>query len=177
MIIFVIGGVFVFIVGYFVYCQFIFGFKNEKLKEVFYVGLNYVDKDLMDCVIEELELMVKKYDGIVGGENVQFVFGCQYMEKGQFKKVMEIFEGVKLFDIYLKIYVVGFQGDCFFELGKYEDVIDMYEKVVGMDDNDQILLEYFFKVVLVVEYLGKNDKVIELYEKICDNYCDFVNGK
>lgn len=177
MITFAIGGVLVLLVGYLVYRQFIFGPKNEKSKEVFYAGLNYADKDSTDRAIEELEPMVKKYDGTVGGENAQFILGRQYMDKGQFAKALETLEGVKASDTYMKVYAVGLQGDCLSELGKYEDAMDKYEKAAGINENDQTSPEYLFKAALVAEHLGKNDKATELYEKIRDNYKDFAMSK
>lgn len=177
MITFAIGGVLLVLVGYLLYRQFIFGPQNDKSKGAFYTGLNYAAKDSTDQAIDALIPVVKKYDGTVGGEDAQFILGRQYMEKGNFKKALETLEGVKVSDTYVRVYVVGLQGDCYSELGKYQEALDKYEEAAGINENDKTSPEYLFKAALVAEHLKQFEKATELYEKIRDNYNVFAQQK
>lgn len=177
MITFAIGGVLLLLVGYLLYRQFIFGPKNDKSKGVFHTGLNYAAKDSTDQAIDALLPVVKKYDGTVGGENAQFILGRQYMEKGNFKKALEALEGVKVSDTYVRVYAVGLQGDCYSELGKYQEAMDKYEEAASINENDKTSPEYLFKAALVAEHLKQFEKATELYEKIRDTYSVFGQMK
>ena len=177
LITFAVGGVLIILIGYLLYRQFIFGPKNDKSKAAYYPGLNYAAKDSTDKAVELLEQVVKQYDGTVGGENAQFVLGRQYMEQGNFKKALETLKDVKTSDTYVRVYTIGLQGDCYSEMGKYEDALDKYEKAAGINENEKTSPEYLFKAALVAEHLQQFEKATELYEKIRDNYTLFSQQK
>jgi TolA-binding protein len=177
MITFSIGGVIVLLGGYLLYRQFIWGPTNEKSKEAYYKGLNYAAQDSTDLAIQELEMVVKKYDGTVGGENAQMVLARQYMEKGNFKKALTLLEGVDINDTYVQVGVIGLMGDCYSELGKYQDAMSQYEKAAETNENEKTSPEYLFKAALVAEHLNDFEKATELYTKIRDNYSSFSQQK
>jgi TolA-binding protein len=174
---FAVGGIIVLLAGFLLYKQFVSGPKNEKSKDAFYTGLNYAAKDSTDQAIKALEPIVKKYDGYVGGEDAQFVLGRQYMEKGNFKKALETLEDVKASDTYVKVYVIGLQGDCYSELGKYKEALEKYESAARTNPNDKTSPEYLFKAAMVAEQIGEFDKATGLYEEIRDNYSVYAGQK
>lgn len=177
LITFSIGGVIVLLAGFLAYRQFIIGPRNEDSKDAFYTGLNYATQDSTDLAIEELERVVKKFDGTVGGENAQFTLARQYMEKGNFKKALSELEGVSVHDTYLSVYVVGLQGDCYSEMGKYSEALEKYEEAAGMNENEKTSPEYLFKAGLVAEQLKNFEKAAEHYKSIRDNYSMFAQQK
>ena len=101
LITYLAGGIIVLILAYFGYRQFVWKPANEKSKDAYWVGLNYAAKDSTDLAIEELEPIVKKYDGKIGGENAQFVLARQYMAKGEFKKALGLLKDVDAADTYM----------------------------------------------------------------------------
>lgn len=177
LITFSIGGVIVVLAGYLVYRQFVFGPTNEKSKDAYTEGLNYAAQDSTDLAIETLEPVAKKYDGTVGGENAQVILARQYMEKGNFKKALTTLEEVNVSDTYVKIGVVGLTGDCYSEMGKYDDALAAYEKAAGMNENEKTTPEYLFKAALVAEQLKKFDKATEFYTRIRDEFSAFAQQK
>jgi predicted negative regulator of RcsB-dependent stress response len=177
IITFSIGGVILLLVGYLIYRQFVFGPKNEKSKEAYVTGLNYASQDSTDMAIQELEPVVKKYDGTVGGENAQLVLARQYMEKGNFKKALDLLEDVDVNDTYLQVGVIGLQGDCYSEMGKYEEAMNKYEEAAETNENEKTSPEYLFKAALVAEHLKDFEKATELYTQIRDNYAMFSQQK
>lgn len=173
-----IVGVLLVLVGYLVYRTFVWGPENEKSKEAYFTGLNYASQDSTDRAIEELEPVVKKYDGTVGGENAQLTLARQYMEKGQFKKAMELLDGASFSDTYMRIGVVGLQGDCLSEMGKYKEALEKYEEAAGLNENEKTTPEYLFKAALVCEKkLNDFEKAAELYTRIRDEFTMFAQQK
>lgn len=177
MITFLVIGIVVLIGGYIAYRQFVFAPKNEKSKDAFYPGLNYAAKDSTDKAIEMLEPVVKTYDGTVGGENAQFTLARQYMAKSNFKKALSLLDEVDVSDTYVKVYTIGLQGDCYSELGKYQDALEKYETAANTNENEKTTPDYLFKAALVAEQLKDFEKAKALYERIRDNYTQFSQQK
>lgn len=172
-----VGAIVALILGYFLYKQFIFNPANEKSKDAFYEGLNYASKDSVDMAIETLKPVVSKYDGKQGGENAQFVLARQYMAKGLFSKALEELEGVNVSDTYVSIFTLGLQGDCYSEMKKYEDAIDLYIQAAEKTDNEKTTPEYLFKAAMCAEEIKDFAKATELYTRIKDNYVAFSSTK
>ncbi len=174
---YVVGGIIVLVLGYFVYRQFIWQPANEKSKESYYVGLNYAAADSTDMAIDELGAQVKKYDGKIGGEVSQFVYARQLMANGEFQKALDELDGVNVNDSYVRIMAIGLQGDCYSELGKYEEAADKYLEAAEANENDMTTPTYLFKAALVAEELKDFAKATELYEKIKADFPSFATTK
>jgi tetratricopeptide (TPR) repeat protein len=177
MITYVVGGLVVIILGYFLYKQFIWGPNNEKSKAAYFEGLNYAEKDSTDAAIEALKPVVKKYDGKIGGEIAQFTYARQLMTKGEFNKALEELEGVDVKDTYVSVMAIGLQGDCKSELKKYEEAAALYIKASEAQENDFTTPTYLFKAAFCAEKVNDFATAVELYNKIQDNYPDFANQK
>jgi predicted negative regulator of RcsB-dependent stress response len=171
------GGVVVLVLGYFLYNQFIFQPKNIKSNENIYKGLNLADKDSTDAAIAELETFVKKYDGKQGGEIAQFTLARQYMTKGDFKKALNLLEGVKLKDTYGPAMVLGLQGDCNSEMKKYKEALDAYKDAANADENEFTTPLYLFKAGQVAEELNDFATAKEMYERINKDFYQFGQQK
>ena len=172
-----VGGVLVLVVGYLAYYQFVVTPKNKKSEDAYWYGLNLAASDSTDLAIEELTAQVKKYDGYTGGENAQFVLGRQYMEKGDFKKALEVLKGVELEDNYLAAIAVGLQGDCYSELKNYKEAAAKYNEAAKASDNEWTSPTYLFKAGLCAEELQDFDAALKLYKEIQDKYTIFANNK
>jgi tetratricopeptide (TPR) repeat protein len=177
VITYAVGGLLVLILGYFAYRQFIWKPANEKSKDSFWVGLNYAAKDSTDLAIEELEPVVKKYGGKIGGENAQFILARQYMAKGEFKKALDLLEDVDANDTYVSAMVVGLQGDCHSEMKDYEKAFKLYLEAAGINENEMTSPMYLFKAGLCAEKNKNFEQATECYTKIRDDYSGFGNQK
>ncbi len=175
---YIVGGLIVLLLGYFLFQTFVAKPKNEKSKEAGYIGLNYASMDSTDLAIEDLQATVKKFDGYDGGEVAQFTLGRQYMQKGEFKKALKELEGVKVKDTYLRVHTIGLQGDCKSELKEYADAVDLYMEASEANENDYTTPLYLFKAALLTELKLKDPKkAAEMYQTIKDNYLQFANTK
>lgn len=172
-----VGAIIVLILGYFTYKKLIWEPANEKSKDAYYAGLNYAAKDSVDMAIDELKPVVSKYDGKQGGEIAQFVLARQYMTKGEFNKALEELEGVDVSDTYVAVYAIGLQGDCYSEMKKYKEAIDLYIQAAEKVDNEKTSPEYLFKAGLCAEEIKDFEQAKELYTRIKDNYLSFSGTK
>jgi len=172
-----VGSILVVLLGYFAYRQFIWNPSNEKSKDAYWVGLNLAAKDSTDAAINELEPVVKKYDGKKGGEIAQFILARQYMAKGEFQKALDNLKDVKVSDTYVSIFKLGLQGDCYSELKQYEKAVDLYIEAAELNENEKTSPEYFFKAGLVAEKMKDFEKATELYTRIKSNFVNFSNIK
>lgn len=177
LITFAVGGVILLFLGYIAYGQLITKPNDLKSSEGVYRGLNLADKDSTDAAIAELEPFVKKNDGYKGGEIAEFTLARQYMAKGDFKKALNYLEGVKLKDTYGPSLVLGLQGDCYSEMGKYKEALNFYEKAANKDENEWTTPTFLFKAGQVAEELKDYAKAKELYERINQDYYQFGQQK
>ena len=177
IITYVVGGLVIVSVGYFLYTIFIWNPSNEKSKAAYFEGLNYANKDSTDAAIDALRPVVKKYDGKIGGEIAQFTYARQLMNKGQFSKALEELEGVDVKDAYVSVMAIGLQGDCKSEMKKYEDAAALYIKAADANDNDFTTPTYLFKAATCAEKVNDTEAAGALYKRILDNYPDFANQK
>ena len=174
---YVVGGVLVLIIGYVLYRQFVYAPTNEKSNAAYYSGLNKADKDSVDAAIADLEPVVKKYDGYQGGEIAQFTLARQYMAKGNYKKALDLLDGVKLKDTYGPAMVLGLKGDCYSEMGKYKDAYDAYLDAADEDENEWTTPSNLFKAAMVAEEMKDYAGAKELYERIQKDYNLFAQQK
>ncbi|MDF3025779.1 MAG: hypothetical protein K0S23_86 [Fluviicola sp.] len=173
----VVIGLIVGILGYILYKQFVYAPNNQKANEGYYRGLNLAAKDSVDAAIAELEPFVKKNDGYQGGEVAELTLARQYMAKGDFKKALKLLEGVSLDDTYGPAMALGLQGDCYSEMGKFKDALDMYVDAADANENEWTTPTYLFKAGQVAEEIKDYEKAKELYERINKDYYMFGQQK
>ncbi len=174
----VIVAIAVLVVGYIAYRQLVWAPKNEKSKDMYVKGLNFAAQDSTDAAIKELTIIAKKYDGKIGGEIASFSLARQLMSKGQYAKALDYLNDTDLKDTYTSVMVIGLKGDCYSEMGKFQDALDTYEKAAEKNANDFTSPTYLMKAAQVAELRLKNyAKAEELYIKIRDDYRMFGSQK
>ncbi len=177
LITYIVGGSILAVLLFFTYRQFIWEPSNEKSKDGYWIAQNYIAKDSTDKAIAVLIPFVKKNDGKIGGEMGQYLLATQYMKKGEFKKALTNLEGVSINDTYISVLSIGLQGDCYSELKKYEQALELYMKAADADDNEFTSPMYLFKAGGCADQLDKFDEAIEIYTRIKDDYPTFANSK
>lgn len=170
-------GIIIGVIGFLLYKQFIVKPKEVKSQDAYWAGMNFAVKDSTDAAIEELSATVKKYDGYTGGENAQYLLGCQYMKKGEYKKAIENFEDVNTKDTYIAAISVGLQGDCYSELGDYKKAVEMYVEASEVNTNDWTTPMYLFKAGLNAEELKDYEAASGFYQTIKDDYVAYAQKK
>jgi len=177
LVTYIIGGILIAIIGFFLYRQFISKPGNVKSQDSYWVGQNLVDKDSTDAAISELSAVVKKQDGYVGGEIGQYLLARQFMNKGEYKKALNELEGVKLKDTYVSAMSLGLQGDCHSEMGNYKSAVEKYTDAAERETNEMTTPNYLFKAGLCAEELKDFEAALEFYQQIKDDFPNAAQKK
>ncbi len=174
---FIVGGLVVLVLGFFLYRQFVYLPANEKSKDAYWEGLNFAVTDSTEAAMDELSAVAKKYDGKIGGEIAQFAYARQLMEAGEFKNAIKELEGVEITDTYVNIMAVGLKADCYSEMEDYKTAVNLYKEAADMSDNEFTTPIYLLKAGLCAEEIKNFDKAVEFYNTINDEYTSFASQK
>jgi len=174
---YIVGGVIALVVLYFAYRQFIWGPANEKSNDGWWVALNYITKDSTDQAISVLIPFVKNNDGKTGGEIGQYLLATQYMKKGKYTAALDQLKSVDLEDTYISTLSIGLQGDCYNQMKKYNDALELYLEAADREDNEFTSPIFLFKAGLVCEELNKKSDAAAYYQRIKDDYPNYASTK
>lgn len=173
----IVGGLIVLTIGYFAFMQFMWNPANEKSKEKGWAGLNYASVDSTEMAIDELRLVVKNFDGKIGGEVSQFVLARQYMNNGEYQKALDELKSVNVEDTYVAAMSVGLQADCYSEMEKYDEAAKLYLKAADVNENEMTSPSYLFKAGLCAEEIKDFKTATDCYQRISDDYPAFGSQK
>jgi TolA-binding protein len=175
---YLVAGIIGVVVLYFSYRQFIWGPANEKSNDGWWVAMNYISKDSTDQAIRLLEPYVKNNDGKTGGEIGQYLLGKQYMNKGKFAAALDMLKDVDVSDTYISTMSIGLQGDCYSQMKKYNEALDLYLQAADREDNEFTTPMYLFKAGLVCEKKLKNKTdAAAHFQRIKDDYPNYSSTK
>ncbi len=167
------------------YRQFIWKPDNEKSKDAYYEPLNYIlkEQDPNDATvapkdpIKQLQSVVKKYDGKIGGEVSKYILATQYMRNGKYKQALVLLEDISVEDTYMSAMIVGLQGDCKSEMKKYAEAVELYVEASKINENNFTSPMYLFKAGLNSEKLKKNAQAYAYYDEIAFHYPNSLEAK
>lgn len=111
-----------------------------------------------------------EYSGTPGGNIANYVMGITAMEDGKFEEAIPYFEEVEFEDVILGTLVLGLIGDCYVELGQYEEAAAKFEEAAVREPNEYTSPMFYKKAGLVYQELGQNDKAVIAYQKIKDDW-------
>lgn len=116
------------------------------------------------------EEISSEYSGTPGGNIANYVMGLTAMEDGKFEDAIPYFEEVEFEDVILGTLVLGLIGDCYVELGQYEEAAAKFEEAAVREPNEYTSPMFYKKAGLVYQELGQNDKAVIAYQKIKDDW-------
>lgn len=172
-----VGVVVAIVLLFLAYKNFIADPKNEASKAEIANGIMYVEQDSTRLAIEELEFIKSEYKGHQGGNIAQYALGNLYFEQGDYESALNELKNIKLKDTYLMTLALGTQGDCYSELGDYQNAVKKYIQAAERIENDVTTPLYYFKAGLNAEEAGDFAKAAEFYKKVKENYTSFSSQK
>lgn len=117
-----------------------------------------------------------EYAGTPGGNIATYILGVTAMEDQDYEGAIGYFEEVEFEDVILGTLVIGLMGDCYVELGKYEDAAAKFEEAAVREPNEYTSPMFYKKAGLVYQELGQNDKAVIAYQKIKDDWSTSLEG-
>lgn len=123
------------------------------------------------------EAIADEYAGTPGGNIANYAMGVTAMEKGDFEGALAYLEEVEFEDVILGTLVIGLQGDCYVEMGQYEDAAAKFEEAAAREANEYTSPMFLKKAGLVYQEMGDNEKAVLAYQKIKDEWSTSSEGQ
>ena len=113
--------------------------------------------------------------GAKAGKAAQFYAGVCELQLGNYEEAVSYLKAYKGKDAILKARALACIGDAYVGLEDYEAALKYFEKAADVIDN-MFTAGYLLKAGLVAEKLGQNEKALEYYELIKDQYTNSPEG-
>ena len=107
--------------------------------------------------------------GAKAGQSVFMYAGICELQLGNYENALKYLKQYNGKDEILAARAIACQGDAYVGLKKYKEAVSCYEKAAGRVDNI-FAASYLFKAGTVCEELGDNNKALDFYKKIKDQY-------
>lgn len=96
--------------------------------------------------------------------------GVIYLKQGKFNVARLYLEDFNADDLLIQARAYSLIGDTYMEEQNYEDAAKYYQKAADYKPNKQFTPAYLMKAALAFEKSNQNDKAIEAYDEIIENY-------
>ena len=113
--------------------------------------------------------------GAKAGKAAQFYAGVCELQLGNYEEAVSYLKDYKGKDAILKARALACIGDAYVGLEDYEAALNYFEKAADVIDN-MFTAGYLLKAGLVAEKLGQNEKALQYYELIKDQYANSPEG-
>ncbi len=163
--------------GYLAYNQFIAAPKLKAAQAEMFKGEQYYRAGRDSIAVHGdgngfigFEGIIKEYGSTNAGNIAKLYAAISYARMNQYEKALEYAKGFSANDEILQYLAQGTIGDCLVNTGKAEEAIPYFIKAAkGVDNVIQSPILYK-KAGLIYRDLGQQDKVIETFSTIKNNY-------
>lgn len=116
------------------------------------------------------EAIAKNYSGTDAGKLAHAYSGICLYDMGKYQEALAELQKFSSDDQLVAPSIQRMMGDCYVQLGKYEDAVKAYESAAKLADSEAISPSCLIKAGHVYEKLGKYDKAIAAYQQVKDKY-------
>jgi tetratricopeptide (TPR) repeat protein len=113
--------------------------------------------------------------GTKAGKSVNFYAGVCELQLGNYEDAISYLKAYNGKDAILAARALACIGDAYVGLENYETALNYFEKAAAVVEN-MYTAGYLLKAGLVAEKLGQNEKALEYYELIKDQYAASPEG-
>ncbi|MEJ1223359.1 tetratricopeptide repeat protein [Sediminicola sp. 1XM1-17] len=181
----VIGVIAVAVLGYLAYNQFVLKPKEASADNEMYYPQQYFDQALNSETERDslftLSLngaegkygfldIIEEYSGTKAANVANYSAGMAYLNMQNYQEAINHLEDFSSDDAILGALAKGGLGDAFMQLNQPEDALSYYEKAVEHSDNSFTAPKFLFKAGITALELNENDKALEYFQKIKDEY-------
>lgn len=175
----VVAVIVVVVCGYLAYNQFIAGPKEKAAQEAMFKGEQYFRANRDSIAVAGdgngyigFEGIINEYGSTDAANVAKLYAAISYARMEQYEKALEYAKAFSANDEILQHLAQGTIGDCLVNTGKAEEAIPYFIKAAkGADNMIQSPIMYK-KAALIYRELGQQDKVIELFSIIKNNYME-----
>jgi len=141
-------------------------FSNDSVNLALYGDGNYLG--FID--------IAKEYKSTKPGNLANYYAGVCFLHSGDYEAAIDYFDRFDMKDEVISPLALGCTGDAYIELGDIDKGIEFYLKAVSYSENDFYNPIYLLKAGQVYELEGNNEKAMEMYKRIQDEYPDSNEG-
>ncbi len=168
--------VFVLVVGgWFAYGAYISG-EEAIAQENIWKSQYYFEVDSLDKALEGdgqyfgFEYIAENYKGTKSANLANYYIGIIYKQKGDLEFAIDYLKKASIKDPILGAVALGSCGDCYVDLGDYDEAIHYYKKAISHSKNSFTAPIYLNKAALTYEFLEEYSNAAGYYKQIIDDY-------
>jgi tetratricopeptide (TPR) repeat protein len=156
--------------------------RTEDALAQMYVAEDYFAKDSLNLALNGdgnylgFVDIADEYKATRPGNLANYYAGLCYLQLGQFEDAIEYFDRFDKNDEAIAPLAYACTGDAYIELGDSKRGIEFYLKAVNYADNDFYNPLYLLKAGQVYELDGNNEKALEMYQRIKNEYPESNEG-
>jgi predicted negative regulator of RcsB-dependent stress response len=165
------------VAGYFGFTYYKEGQDKEAQKEMFQ-AVHYFEQDSLDLALNGdgnnlgLLTIIDDYGITDAAKLANFYAGAAYLKKGSYEAARLHLEDFSSSDLLIQARAYSLIGDTYMEEQKFAEAADQYLKAANYQANKFFSPAYLIKAALAYEKQNLNDKAIETYNKIINDYSE-----
>lgn len=165
------------IAGYFGF-QYFKHSKNTLAQEEMFQAVYYFEADSLSKALngdgnnQGFLYIIDEYGVTEAANLAHYYTGVIYLKQGKFGPARDHLQDFSSNDLLVQARAYSLIGDTFMEEKNYDDAASYYSKAASYESNKFFSPGYLLKEALAYEKLNKNDKAIEAYDKIINQYWD-----
>lgn len=171
----IFGAIALIIAGGFMYKYYING-QNELAQDEMFQAVYYFEQDSLDLALRGdgnnygfLDI-IDEYGSTKAGNLANFYAGACYMRKGTFNSAIPFLKDFSSSDLLLMARAYSMLGDAYMDQDDFTTAADYYEKAAAYKPNEQFTPTYLMKAALAYTKNGQDDKAIQKYDRIIEDY-------
>jgi len=172
----IVGGIVLIILAYFGYHRLYLEPREQEATSQIFVAERYFEQDSLKLALNGdgqypgfLDI-IDDYGMTKTGNLANYYAGVSYLKLGEYEKAIDYLNEFKGDGNIVEVWAIGKIGDAYMELGEMEKALDYYTKAANEIDNNFSSPHFLMKAGQTSELLGNNQKALELYERIKNDY-------
>jgi tetratricopeptide (TPR) repeat protein len=121
--------------------------------------------------------IIDSYSGTPAANLANFYVGVIYLKQKKFEPARLYLEDFKSDDQLIQARAYSLIGDTYMEENNFSNAAEYYEKASGYKPTKEFSPGYMMKAGLAYEKLNKNDKAMEVYEKVISLYSESLEAQ
>jgi tetratricopeptide (TPR) repeat protein len=152
--------------------------QNAEAQNQMFQAVHYFEQDSLNLALEGdgnnlgFLTIIEDYGITDAARLANFYAGAAYLKQGKYELARLYLEDFSSNDLLVQARAYSMIGDTYMEEQKFADAANYYDKAANYKPNKYFTPTYLMKAALAYEKQKLNDKAIEAYNKIINDYSD-----
>ncbi len=186
-IIMVVLAITVLVLAYFAFTKFYKGPREVNAQNAMYQAEEAFKANLYQVALDGVKEVgkqkvgflevINEYGSTKAGNLAHYYAGVCYKNLGEYEKAIKYLKDFSSDDYFLQAIAYSAQADCNFELGKFKEAADLFEKASKTNPNNFSTPIFLQRQGLALEKSGQLEQAIKVYETLKDKYPFSMEGR